>query len=144
MPQHITAEDLMRNSSKKTLQDYWESYVARFKCDPAHHRDPETVHGFLTKEKLTELFSKPDSKYLVMVIGLILVSNDEVCFFTDDPTFGIGALPTAFKGFFINGLQHQFGKGREFEDVDAILKHYSSGERHLNSMDELINYLNKE
>lgn len=139
----ITAEDLMKNSSKKNAQDYWDSYVTRYKHEPAHHRHPDTIIGFITKEKLTEIFSKPNYRLLIMAIGLIIVSDGVVCFFTDDPTFGLGVLPPSFKGSFINGIQHEFGEGREYEDVEAILMRYASGEHHLNSMEELVKYLNK-
>jgi hypothetical protein len=144
MSKRITAEDLMKNSSKKNAQDYWDSYVARYKHDPAHHRHPDTIMGFITKEKLAEIYTKPNNRLLIMAIGLIIVSDGTVCFFTDDPTFGLGALPTSFQGSFIHGISYEFGEGKQYEDVDAILANFAPGDRHLNSMEELLKYLNKE
>lgn len=143
MSNRITAEDLMKNSSKKNAQDYWDHYVAKHQRDPAHHRHPDTIVGFITKEKLAEIYTKPNHRLLIMAIGLIIVSDGAVCFFTDDPTFGVGALPPSFKGSFIHGIHYEFGEGRQYENVDAVLANFAPGEHHLNSMEELVKYLNK-
>jgi hypothetical protein len=144
MHYHITEEELLKNSSKARTKAYWDGYVARYKCEPTQHRHPDTIVGFLTKEKLAEMYEN-QSKYpnhLLFSTGLVLVSNGEVVFLSDDSQYGYGVLPKSFGTSNITNLHMFFGKGEEYESVDDLLQRLASGERHLNSVQELLDYLN--
>jgi hypothetical protein len=144
MHYHITEEELLKNSSKTSAKAYWDAYVARHKCEPTQRRHPDTIIGFLTKEKLTEMFEN-QSKYpdhLLFATGLVLISNGEVVFLSDDSQYGYGVLPKNFGTCNMTNLHMFFGEGEEYEKVDDLLQRIASGERHLNSVQELLDYLN--
>jgi hypothetical protein len=142
----ITEEDLLKNSSKVSAKAYWDGYMARHKCEPTQRRHPDTIIGFITKEKLAEMFENqgkyPD--HLLFATGLTLISDGKVVFLTDDSQYGYDALPKSFATCTMSNLHMFFGKGQEYEDVDDLLQRIASNERHLNSVQELLDYLNNK
>lgn len=140
----FTAEKLYENSHKYRMIDFWKSHREKFGYDPTMHRHPDTIQGFLTKEKVAEMFVEPDYDQLLFATGLCFISNGEVFFLTDDCLYGHGLLPKDFIPCSISGLHYSFGEGQMHVTVDDILSHYGYGEIHLNSVQELVDYLNRE
>lgn len=139
---HITAEDLEQVSLKHHLTEFFKGYRALTGKVPIDRRHPDTVQGFLSKEKVTEMFLKPDRDQLLFATGLCFVSNGEAFFLTDDGGFGYNVLPPRFIACSISRLHHNFGEGMRYKDIDAILAQFCRGEQHLNSMEELLEYIN--
>ena len=138
-----TAEMIEEVSSKKRTEKYWEGYRAKFGTDPEVRRHPDTIVGFLSKEKLHEMYMHPNQDMLLIGCGLVFHENDDVAFFSDDTLFGWKVLPKDLSGScMISGIHHRYGPGCEFPDVDAIIARHYKGKRFLNSMEELVDYLN--
>lgn len=140
----FTAEKLFENSHKHRLMEFWEAHRTKFGTDPQMHRNPDTIQGFLTKEKVAEMFAEPDYEQLLFATGLCFISNGEVFFLADDCLYGYGLLPKDFIPCSISSLQNFVGEGQKYATVDDILSHYGYGEVHLNSVQELVDYLNQE
>jgi len=138
----ITVEMIEEKSSKVRLQKFWDGYRERFGKDPEVHRHPDTCVGFLSKEKVHEMFIKADPDQLLMANGLTLIDDGKVAFFADDHGFGWGALPSNFGHCSITNLHLRYGTEKEFPTVDAIIDRYLKGMRFLNSMEELVDYIN--
>lgn len=138
-----TAEMIEEVSSKKRAEKYWEGYRAKFGTDPGERRHPDTIVGFLSKEKLHEMFTKPNYDMLLINYGLVFHENDDVAFFSDDSLFGWEVLPMGLSASCsIHGIHRRYGPGCEFPDVDAIIARHYKDKRFLNSMEELVDYLN--
>lgn len=149
MKKHIkekrfTAEKLFENSHKHRLMEFWEAHHAKFGINPQMHRNPDTIQGFLTKEKVAEMFAEPDHDQLLFATGLCFISNGEVFFLADDCLYGYGLLPKEFVSCSIDNLHYNFGKGQKYATVNDILSHYGYGQIHLNSVQKLVDYLNRE
>ena len=140
----FTAEKLFEKSHKHRLMEFWKAHRTKFGTDPQMHRNPNTIQGFLTKEKVVEMFAEPDYDQLLFATGLCFISNGEVFFLADDCLYGHGLLPKDFIPCSISGLQYFVGEGQKYASVDDILSHYGYGEVHLNSVQELVDYLNQE
>lgn len=138
----ITAEMLNDDCLKNSLTKYWKGYRERFGKDPEQHRHPDTVVGFLTKEKLHEMLTNPNHDMLLHVCGLALIDNDEVAFFADDGNYGYNTLSKNFGRCTVSGILYQYGKGQRYPDVDAIVATHFKGKRFLNSVEELVEYAN--
>ena len=138
-----TAEMIEAISGKARAQAYWNGYRSKYGKDPEDRRHPDTIVGFLSKEKLHEMFMKPDYDMLLINCGLVFHENDDVAFFSDDSLFGWKVLPQDLSGSCqISGIHHRYGPGCEFPDVDAIIARHFKGKRFINSMEELVEYLN--
>ena len=138
-----TAEMIEEVSSKKRTEKYWEGYREKFGKDPEVRRHPDTIVGFLSKEKLHEMFMKCDPETLLIGCGLVFHENDDIAFFSDDTLFGYRVLPKDLNGScMISGIHRSYGPGAEFPDVDAIITRHFKGKRFINSMEELVEYLN--
>lgn len=141
----ITAETLQENSSKGRTKQYREGYRARFGKDPELYRHPDTIIGFLSKEKLHEILTNPpDENMLINSCGVALFDNDEVAFFTDDGQYGYGVLPRSLMSCLISNIRYRYGEGQRFGDVDEIINTFFKGKRFLNSEQELLDYLNSK
>ena len=142
--QRFTAEKLFENSQKHRQTVFWKGYIETYGFEPEAHRNPNTIQGFLTKEQVAEMFAEPDHDQLLFVTGLCFVSNGEVFFLTDDCLFGYGLLPKDFISCSITGLQNVIGEGQTYPTLNDALFRHARGEIHLNSVQELVDYLNKE
>lgn len=140
----FTAEKLFENSHKHRQTVFWKGHIEKYGYAPEAHRPPDTIQGFLTKEKVTEMFAEPDYSQLLFATGLCFISNGEVFFLADDCLFGYGLLPECFIPCSINGLQYAIGEDATYKTIDDVLAHYCYKEIHLNSIEELVDYLNKE
>lgn len=139
----ITVEKLEEDSFKTRLQRYWAAHNERFGKDPDAHRNPNTVVGFLSKEKLHEMYSNfnVNNGMLLIDCGLGIISNGEVMFFADEGAYGHGILPSDFHSCTIK-LHHRYGEGQEYPNVEAIIERFGKDERHINSIEELVEYCN--
>jgi hypothetical protein len=139
----ITAEILEAASTKGRLKEYWAGYRKLHNSDPEQRRHPDTVIGFLSKEKLHEILTNPpDENMLINACGVALFDNDEVAFFADDGQYGYGVLPRDLMSCLISNIRYRYGEGQRFSDVDAIIDTFFKGKRFLNSEQELLDYLN--
>ncbi len=148
MDTKATAEDITEflerleaDSLKTRLISIEQHYADKGESVPDVHRRSDTVQGFLTKEKITELFAEPDPEQLLIRCGLVVVSSNKAFFFSDDSCFGWKVLPNSFAGCSLPGLHRRFGPGEEFTTVDDILSHYGKGKRYLGSLEELAKYV---
>lgn len=139
-----TAEMIEEVSGKARAQRYWDGYREMHKCAPKDRRHPDTIVGFLSKEKLHEMFSNPDPDQLLFATGLVFFDNEEVAFFSDDSLFGYGLIPTSLGPCSISNIYLRYGEDMEFPDVDAIIDRFFKGKRFLNSIEELVDYLNSK
>lgn len=137
----FTLEELQYNSSKASAQRYWDGYREMYRKDPEYRRHPDTIVGFLSKEKLHEMLVNPNPEMLLHACGVALFDNDDVAFFTDDGQYGFGVLH-GFGPCLITNIPYRYGEGQRFGDVDEIINTFFKGKRFLNSEQELLDYLN--
>jgi len=140
----ITKEMLEADSTKGRLQKYWEQYRKENNGNDPVCRNPNTCEGLLSKERLHELFTNVDETKPVFTTGLVVIDNDDVAFFSDDAKFGLATLPSNFNRFKIMHLHHHYGEGKASPNAEAIVRRLSGGKRFLNSIEELVDYLNRE
>lgn len=142
----VTKEDLVRDSLKQRLKEQRLKYRQGDGQYPdSFIRHPDTVRGFLTKEQVAQMFLKVDENRHQMLIGegLAIISNEVVFFLADDPSFAANFLPEGFIATTLTALHFVFGPGRRYEDMDEILNKYCDGETHLNSIEELVDFINR-
>lgn len=137
---------------KAELQKRKDWFAANNEND-ADGRQPETVIGFLSKEVADELIRNPKPGMTMTDCGLTIYSNKEVMFLTDHGTYGYGVLPPNFRAITIgmgNGFPYKVAPRPSLPSgliccVDDVVKVFYAvtGERLLNSVEELVEYLNR-
>lgn len=142
MAQLITADDLIKASLKGQLEKYWQNHRQKYNSDPEVHRHPETVQGFLTKEKLHEMLIKPDENQLLIATGLTIIYDHNVAFFSDDGGFAINHSSHPFTRIGLPNVHNEYGEGKRYTSVDDIIKTHFDGKNFINSIEELVQYLN--
>jgi hypothetical protein len=140
----FTVEKLLSASFKHRQTIFWANYKLINGVNPTVHRNPNTIQGFLTKERVKEMFTHPNFDQLLFTTGLNFISNEEVFFLSDDCTFGHRVLPTDFTNHEVSGQHHLLGNGSDYTPVDEILLKHGKGKTHLNTLEELVDYLNKK
>lgn len=133
-------EGLEAESLKASLKIVEDHFIDKGEPVPDVYRRSNTVQGFLTKEKLEEMFANPDPDQLLIRSGLVFISDRKVFFLSDVHGFGHNILPSSFISCSISNLHHFVGEGMKYKTVDDILAQYCYDERHLNSLEELAKY----
>ena len=88
------------------------------------------------------MFTNIDDEKLLIISGLVLFDNDEIGFFADDSLIGYDVFPKSIGTCVIGEMHWQYGEGKKYPNVDAIIDRFFKGKRFLNSMEELVDYLN--
>lgn len=144
----ITKEMLEESGLKPKLEERKKHFAANGKKDTVG-RQPETIIGFLTKEVANDLIAnrKPD---MMINIGVTVISDRSVYFFVDDSSYGFRVLPRNFFAMTFGntcGLPYYTVPRKEvptgmISTVEQLAAIFYSGERHLNSIEELVDYVN--
>lgn len=148
----ITKEQLEATSLKASLQKFFDGCRATRSKEEADQilavrRPPESVFGtVISAEQVDEFFARPESQEKrdhLLYSHLCTIGDDKVFFFTDDSNYGHTILPKAFIGaIFSGGLPRSTGQGTPILTVADFVGVYHKGERQLNTVDELVEYLN--
>lgn len=110
-------------------------------------RKPETIVGFLTKEAAWDLVQNHDSEAMINC-GLVLVSDGNAFFLSDDHQLGWGVLPKQFVA--CSFKLPLFARGKYVTSIDEFCDAYCSGrgrrsepELYLDSVEAIVNYVNE-
>ena len=155
MNYQITSADLRATSFKTTLTKNRGAILAMIseggpdteslKAALAVRRDPDTIVGLpMSADEIEKLYKEDNKSAMLIQCGICLVDNKEVCFLTDDSSYGHAVLKG--RGFvsciFRDGMTtaHQ-----RFDKVSDFLSAYSHPYHpvFLESEEELLAYLNE-
>lgn len=147
----FTQELLEAGGLKSQLLKREEHFRSIGKEDTSGVRNSRDVIGFLSKEQVNEFCNDSSKPDLLIKIGVTVISNEEVCFLVDDSCYGWKVLPSDFHGITFparGGLPFWIIPREEFEDgqlktAEDILTVFYPGIKHLNTMQELLDYLNR-
>jgi hypothetical protein len=156
---NITVEQLVNSGGRAHLQRWWDQANALIKSAPNEEeaenirsamgvrRSPDTITGFLTKEKAWNIVSNRNlfPEAMLLAVGLSMIDDGKVFFLTDDMTFGYLVLPEKF-------LRCTFGlplvvRGENTTSLDPFIDTFArdmGGKpmRYIASLEELVEYVN--
>lgn len=120
-------KDFKEKHPDKSIPDVW--------------RDPETICGFMSKEKVQELLaSTPNDDVLFYAAGLTVLSNGKAFFFSDDCCYGSDTC-RGFRGVQFPSIAKMVASGGRYDSLDGFINTHFAEQRQLNSVEELATYI---
>lgn len=110
-------------------------------------RHSSHVTGFMSKEEAQKQLNSDESHLLIKNCGVGMVGDMKAYFLSDDAVWGYGILPEAFISVSLHipskaaprpGLEDGF-----IDTVEKFMIVFGDDQRHLNTVDELVDYLNE-
>jgi len=145
-----TKEQLEASSLKTKLAETKVKMItAKAYAALEFHRDPETVYGtVMSNEEVDAALARPLTDNLLIHHSITLVTDQKAFFLTDDHSYGYKVLPPDWVGCSMS-LPMRVPARPEvpsgvIETAAQLVAVFASDMRQLNTVDELVAYLNEE
>lgn len=142
-----TVEQIESTNLRHRLQEN----IVRFKDFKKHRRpvgrSPETVVGFLDRDMAQKIIDGGNEEMIAVCVGITVITNGEIFFIADDPSYGHPLLPDNFMGFTVKiptTPSCEAPENSSITNVDQLIRVYNKRMHHINSLDELCLYLNRQ
>lgn len=137
-----TEEALLKGTFKRSIIEEEQWFIANELERPDTRRESSTiVGGVLSRDRVNQLISGEEvGDWMINDCGVVGINDGTVVFLTDDSSISLN-LPRNFRAIQWR-LPNSTGFGKPIDTAHAFIDHFYPGMRVIETMDDLLNYLN--